>query len=203
MGYLDVNLHIDTVSIYLYNKCMITYPLEEDLDRLAELLAANKDQFLYIFDKDGTLVGNFANRPANTLAEQTPLPNVIEKLNLLRRLGQSIAIASNQGGVAWGFISYARAVALVKDAARKVGGVNAWEVCPHDARAVAKGASEYAVECMCRKPLPGMLLSLMARLGFTPDQTVMVGDSETDLQAARAAGCEFVWAHEFFEWKGN
>jgi HAD superfamily hydrolase (TIGR01662 family) len=180
---------------------MITYP-REDVDKLAELLAANRDRMLYIFDKDGTLVSNFANRPANTPAEQTPLPNVVEKLNLLRRLGDRIAIASNQGGVAWNFISYGQAIALVEDVAAKVGGVDAWEVCPHDARAIARDghAPEYAVECECRKPLPGMLLSLMAHLGFTPDQTVMVGDSDSDRLAARTAGCEFVWAREFFEW---
>ena len=39
-----------------------------------------------------------------------------------------------------------------------------------------------------RKPSPEMLLFLMERLGVRPEQGVMVGDSEVDVQAARAAG---------------
>ncbi|NUM46441.1 MAG: HAD hydrolase-like protein [Anaerolineales bacterium] len=37
-----------------------------------------------------------------------------------------------------------------------------------------------------------MLLELMAKLQFSPDHTVMVGDHESDQQAARAARCAFL-----------
>ncbi|MFN3786456.1 MAG: HAD-IIIA family hydrolase, partial [Thiothrix sp.] len=46
--------------------------------------------------------------------------------------------------------------------------------------------------CTCRKPLPGMLQALMTQLGATPAETVMVGDSLTDWQAATAAGVRYV-----------
>jgi len=49
-----------------------------------------------------------------------------------------------------------------------------------------------------RKPAPGMLLHAMTITGVTPEQTLMVGDDETDQQAAIAAGCHFQWAWEFF-----
>jgi D-glycero-D-manno-heptose 1,7-bisphosphate phosphatase len=39
-----------------------------------------------------------------------------------------------------------------------------------------------------RKPEPGMLLELMARFDIDPAQAVMIGDRETDIAAARAAG---------------
>lgn len=55
---------------------------------------------------------------------------------------------------------------------------------PHDDRKNAP--------CPCRKPWPGMLLELMAKLQFSPDHTVMVGDHESDQQAARAARCAFL-----------
>lgn len=38
------------------------------------------------------------------------------------------------------------------------------------------------------KPHPQMLLELMEELGVTPDETLMVGDTEYDLQMARSAG---------------
>jgi phosphoglycolate phosphatase-like HAD superfamily hydrolase len=49
-----------------------------------------------------------------------------------------------------------------------------------------------------RKPRPGMLRYLMDALGFPKDETLFVGDSEDDQQAAEGAGVRFVSASEFF-----
>jgi len=49
-----------------------------------------------------------------------------------------------------------------------------------------------------RKPSGSMLLHAMDRCNVAPEQTLMVGDSDEDQQAAAAAGCDFIWAHEFF-----
>ncbi len=43
-----------------------------------------------------------------------------------------------------------------------------------------------------KKPHPEPLLNTCAALGTTPAQTLMVGDSSNDAQAARAAGCPVV-----------
>jgi phosphoglycolate phosphatase-like HAD superfamily hydrolase len=43
-----------------------------------------------------------------------------------------------------------------------------------------------------------MLRELMRAAGTTADATVMVGDSESDRQAAENAGCRFEWANIFF-----
>lgn len=43
-----------------------------------------------------------------------------------------------------------------------------------------------------RKPDPDMLLAACARMGSQPAQSLMVGDSENDVIAARSAGCP-VW----------
>ena len=43
-----------------------------------------------------------------------------------------------------------------------------------------------------RKPAPDMLLAACARMGTDPAATVMLGDSDNDVVAARAAGCP-VW----------
>jgi HAD superfamily hydrolase (TIGR01662 family) len=55
-----------------------------------------------------------------------------------------------------------------------------------------------------RKPASGMLLQAMQDFGVSPEQTLFVGDSEDDQNAAQAAGCHFTWANEFFsrEWSG-
>jgi len=41
-----------------------------------------------------------------------------------------------------------------------------------------------------RKPAPDVLLHLASRAGITPEKMVMVGDTDVDIQCARAAGCE-------------
>lgn len=157
---------------------------------------------LFIFDKDRTLVSGLENRPANTPDEQQPLPNVVARLNQLRAADHKLAIASNQGGVAWGFISEADAQALIKDAAEKVGGVDYWRCCCYDVRAATRNPdSKYARKSYRRKPAPGMLKEIMRAAGVIPANTIMIGDQESDRLAAEAAGCGFAWATEFFGWE--
>lgn len=51
-----------------------------------------------------------------------------------------------------------------------------------------------------RKPAPGMLHHLMKIHNATPARTLFVGDRPEDQEAARAAGCQFQWAKDFFEY---
>ncbi len=159
---------------------------------------------LYIFDKDNTLIGNRAapGQPPNFPEDQILLPGVFEALADLRQAGHRIAIASNQGGVAWGFTTYERAKSLMQDAARKVGGVDRWMFCPFDpgAKAAPRRHPIYADASYYRKPMPGMLIEIMAELKIDPGDTWMIGDQESDRGAAENAGCHFAWAHEFFGW---
>lgn len=50
-----------------------------------------------------------------------------------------------------------------------------------------------------RKPAPGMLLAAMKRFGETPENTVMIGNSDDDKGAAAAAGVRFIDEFEFFK----
>jgi phosphoglycolate phosphatase len=45
---------------------------------------------------------------------------------------------------------------------------------------------------VARKPAGDMLVAACERMAARPQETLMLGDSETDLRAARAAGCP-VW----------
>lgn len=154
---------------------------------------------LYIFDKDKTLVGPLEGPPANTIAEQKLLPGVAEKCAKLRAQGHTLAIASNQGGVAWGFITEEGAYALIEHAAGLIG-AEAVAMCPHHPKGKI---ARYAIECSRRKPAPGMLLALMQRLGFHASKTIYVGDMDSDREAARTAGVKFIWAKDFFEKGGD
>lgn len=43
--------------------------------------------------------------------------------------------------------------------------------------------------CACRKPAPGMLLDAAGALGIELGSSWMVGDTDADVAAGRAAGC--------------
>jgi len=155
---------------------------------------------LYIFDKDGCLCKSVVEPKSgkthapNRLEDQEYFEDVEARMYDLKAEGHTLAVASNQGGVAFGIFTADEADLLVKAAAVYIGAA-AYRVCLYH----PKGKIDsYSKESFDRKPAPGMLLSLMTELGFTPEQTVMIGDWESDKQAAAAAGCAFIWAHEFF-----
>ena len=155
---------------------------------------------LYVFDADGTL--------RRTTVEGLPCPNgpgdwelipgVRERLSRIEwgPRGARFGVATNQGGVGMGYMTYEAARALAEEMVREAFGVSqvpagAVEICPH---------APYA-GCPCRKPKPLMLRRLMRRFRAGGDETLFVGDMDRDREAARRAGARFLWAHDFFGWE--
>lgn len=159
----------------------------------------SKSGKLFIFDKDQTLVKSVEGKNGKThapnhLDEQDYFDDVEAKCAELIAQGHTLAVASNQGGVSFGIFPADEAELLVSSAARFIGAA-AYKVCFYH----PKGrVAPYNVDHPNRKPGAGMLIELMDELGFTPEQTTMVGDWDTDKQAAEAAGCKFAWANDFF-----
>lgn len=172
---------------------------------------------IYIFDKDNTLVAPVANgdrtRPPNTIEEQVLLPGRKRKIRKLLDDGHRVAIASNQGGVAWGYMTYDQAGDIMHHAGNLVGAHTTvfcphWDGLPKDK--VLGGSAEedarlrflYDQKCDCRKPKGGMILQVMKELGSSwKDSTFYIGDQETDMLAAIDAGLpkrNYFWAKDFF-----
>jgi D-glycero-D-manno-heptose 1,7-bisphosphate phosphatase len=124
------------------------------------------------------------------------MPNVKEILSHMKwgPLGLLLGVASNQGGVALGYLTKAMAYQLIEATLVEAigfvppGTIIAMCVCPPEAH------------CECRKPNPGMLLRIMQTLDVDPQETLYIGDLAIDREAARRAGVAFMWAHEFFHW---
>lgn len=150
---------------------------------------------LIIFDKDGTLVESIDGRPANLIAEHRLLPNVLAKCQQLKAEGHTLAIASNQGGVAFGFFSIKEARAIMEHAATLIG-ADFYTFCPAHPKGRIK---KYAYESIYRKPNPGMLFELAHRAKVSNTEDILfVGDLDTDQQAAARAGIRFEWAQDYF-----
>ena len=163
--------------------------------RSSELVASVR---LVIFDADGTLRRTTVPGQPCPHAEHEweLLPNVRASLTTIdwRRHGVAVGVASNQDHVGYGLIHAHLAERLLRDmiAAATGGAVCNPEIrfCPH----------RLEEPCGCRKPAPGMLLDIMRVRGTEPADTLFVGDSLVDEQAARAAGVHFAWSHDFFQW---
>lgn len=53
----------------------------------------------------------------------------------------------------------------------------------------ASADAELGIACSCRKPAPGSLLAVASELDLDLAASWMIGDSDSDIEAGRAAGC--------------
>jgi D-glycero-D-manno-heptose 1,7-bisphosphate phosphatase len=136
---------------------------------------------LVILDRDG-VVNVDSDDYVKSAAEWTPIPGSIEAIARLYRAGWRVFIATNQSGLARGLFDldalaemHAKLHRLVDEHAGAVDGI---AYCPH-------GPDD---GCECRKPKPGLYLEIAQRLDCALAGVPVVGDSERDLQPARALG---------------
>lgn len=129
-----------------------------------------------MFDRDETLVVDvpFNGDPARV----EPAPNGRALLDRLRAAGFRVAVVSNQSGVGRGYITAEQVDAVNRRIDELLGPFDGFFVCPH--------APEDA--CECRKPKPKLILDAARALGVDPARCYVVGDRESDVEAARNAG---------------
>ena len=129
-----------------------------------------------LFDRDETIVADvpFNGDPARV----RPAPNAKALLDRLRAAGLPLAVISNQSGIGRGFITHEQVDAVNRRIDETVGPFAGFFVCPH--------SPEDA--CECRKPKPKLILDAARALGVDPACCVVVGDRESDVEAARNAG---------------
>jgi D-glycero-D-manno-heptose 1,7-bisphosphate phosphatase len=151
-----------------------------------------------ILDRDGTLIDFVRDLELGAVVSAFHpdhvrfFPGTVEGLRLLAEAGFVLAIATNQPGAAKGQISesaiHRTNQALVDRLAAEGVWIEAVAVCLHHPEGGAGGDPALVRDCECRKPRPGLLLSLVSELGLDPARTWMVGDAAVDVLAARAAG---------------
>lgn len=117
------------------------------------------------------------------------VPGAVEGMRLLQEAGYLIVVVTNQSGIARGMYSAADFDVLSDAMCRELEaqGVNVSAVyhCPHHPKGSVPG---YAIDCDCRKPKPGMLVTAARDLEVDLAGSLMVGDKYSDIAAARAAG---------------
>ena len=142
-------------------------------------------------DRDGTLVEarHYPSRPE----ELVLYPGLGPGLRLLQDAGWTLAIITNQSGLARGLFTDADLDRmhdhLRAELAADGVSIDGIYFCPHHPDGVVPGLS---VACDCRKPMPGMLRRAAADLGIDLAASWFLGDIRDDIQAGARAGCRTV-----------
>jgi histidinol-phosphate phosphatase family protein len=139
-------------------------------------------------DKDGTLLRDV---PFNVDPQRmTLMPGVASGLRALFDAGYKLCVVSNQPGVALGLFARSALAAvearLDELAAEAGAAIDGYFWCPH---APSRPGSTGKLACLCRKPMPGLLLEAARRLHIDLARSWMIGDILDDIEAGHRAGC--------------
>jgi histidinol-phosphate phosphatase family protein len=142
-------------------------------------------------DKDGTLIEDL---PYNVDPRRVRFaPGSRAAVRRLGEAGIDLAIVTNQSGVARGYFTMPDLDRLRRHLAGEVEALGCrlagFYVCPH----LPDGeVAEFAIECGCRKPLPGLLRAAAAELGVDVGRSWFVGDTWMDVVAGGTAGARTI-----------
>ena len=153
----------------------------------AMLASASTPRRALLLDRDGVI--NVNHGYVHSADGTQWLPGIFELVEQAHRSGFVVIMVTNQAGIGRGYYSEQDFLAYTAwmhaQFAQRGTPLLATFWCPHHPQ---EGAGDYRVACECRKPQPGMLLAAAARFGLDMQASWMVGDKDSDMQAAAAAG---------------
>ncbi len=130
-----------------------------------------------ILDRDG-VINEDSDAYIKSPQEWRPIPGSLEAIARLNHAGYRVVVATNQSGVARGYYDLETLAAVhtkMEQRLQRVGGhLDGIFFCPH-------GPDD---GCDCRKPLPGLLHQIAQQFKLNLPDTIVVGDSLRDIQAA-------------------
>jgi len=142
--------------------------------------SARKRRAVFL-DRDGVI-----NREVDYLSrvEQIAvLPGVPQALKALRAAGFKVVVVTNQSGVARGYFSETQLGRIHRELKKRLARAGGkWDALYYSAH---PADSAHAM----RKPGIGMLKKAQKRFGLDLKTSYFVGDTTTDVQTARNAGC--------------
>lgn len=143
--------------------------------------SSQKPKKKYAFlDRDGTIIVDKIYLSDPEAIEFTP--GAVQGMRLMLQAGFELIIITNQSAVARGIIDekklsmiHERLISMLRSENIEIAGIF---YCPHHPQDC----------CDCRKPKPGMLINAIAEFKIDPLFSVFIGDADSDMGAAKAAG---------------
>lgn len=143
-------------------------------------------------DRDGVLnhavVKNGKPYPPATVAEVTIPHDAKTALQLLADAGYQLIGATNQPDVARGTTKRETIEAINAFLLTQLP-LDEIRVCYHDDHD----------QCLCRKPLPGLMTMAAEEHNIDLAQSIMIGDRWKDIEAGQNAGCKTIWLQQHYQ----
>lgn len=121
------------------------------------------------------------------------IPAIFDVCKAAQAKGFKIIVVTNQSGIGRGFYTekdfWQLTDWMVAEFLAQGITIEAVYFCPHHP---TQALGHYQQDCSCRKPKPGMLLTAIKEFNINPAASLLLGDSQTDIQAAAAAGVKAV-----------
>jgi D-glycero-D-manno-heptose 1,7-bisphosphate phosphatase len=138
-------------------------------------------------DRDGVINQKIEGGYVRSWSEFKLLPNISDWIRLFNALDHLVIVVTNQRGVALGQMTIQDVEAIhdkmLQELESQGAHIDDIFICPH-----AKDA------CDCRKPLPGLVLQAQQEYDIDLSRSLLIGDSDSDRQLARACGIRFLRA---------
>jgi D-glycero-D-manno-heptose 1,7-bisphosphate phosphatase len=161
--------------------------IPEDFTRAQTLLPAFMRRPAAFLDRDGVLNHDdgYVHRPDQVRW----VDGAIDTVRWLNDAGYYVFVVTNQAGVARGYYTEASIHDLhgwmQREMQTRGAHIDAFEHCPFHPDGTVE---RYCQDSPLRKPAPGMILKLQKEWTTDPARSFLVGDRDSDLQAASAAG---------------
>ena len=151
----------------------------------------NKQKAIFL-DRDGTInkyVGFLRN-----IDDFELIDGVSEAIKHINQSGYLAIVVTNQPVIARGEVTWEDLHEIHKKMETLLGKEGAYidgvYICPHHPDKGFEGERpEYKIDCDCRKPKPGLFLQAAKDFNIELSQSVMIGDSDMDVEAGKNAGC--------------
>ncbi|MBO5058808.1 MAG: D-glycero-beta-D-manno-heptose 1,7-bisphosphate 7-phosphatase [Prevotella sp.] len=167
------------------------YETEKDMEsgKIHARNLKNKQKAVFL-DRDGTInkyVG-FLTKPK----QFELIEGVAEAIRKINRSGYLAIVVTNQPVIARGDCTWKELQQIHDKMETELGKegafVDAVYICPHHPNKGFEGERpEYKFDCGCRKPKPGLLIQAAKDFNIDLSQSIMIGDSERDVEAGKNA----------------
>lgn len=136
---------------------------------------------LVILDRDG-VINHDSKHYIKSPEEWRPIESALEAIAMLTQSDYTIAVASNQSGVARGYYTH-KDLASIHDKMHRMveekgGKIDKIVYCPHHPDDA----------CACRKPAPGMLHTIASHYQIELKGIHFIGDRLSDVVCAKSCG---------------
>ncbi|TSA16927.1 MAG: D-glycero-beta-D-manno-heptose 1,7-bisphosphate 7-phosphatase [Nitrosopumilales archaeon] len=145
----------------------------------------NKPNKAIFLDRDG-VINKERSTYVKTVSELEIFSGVASAVKKLKDAGFLVIIVTNQSAVNRGLTNHDNVNDIhfnIQEYFRKNDTfIDGFYYCPH----------RPDENCSCRKPKPGLLLKAAEELKIDLQSSWMIGDSDSDIQAAKLAGCKSI-----------